>query len=1279
MTELIDEVMETFRKCSYIIISAWMMKCMCLQDSGTSSLWGNKVDFMKPRCTFWQLNPGCVVPALEELSVCVRLWRQNDSPSWTVFVYKLRGEKDTELGLMGTARSLQVCLFGQEWSAPHVLPLQAWHTVCLTWSRDSRHLRLHVNGSQVFIAKVHGQKRSLSPGGILTLGVSHSFTGREIELETGTDFQGALSLFRMWGTDRHDEKLSDVSCVEGDVVRWSARDWNASGCQPVPDAGLKCAWSFFEIRVTVSITRWDGNTTNIPAAKVIVNIWLREILPSHMSIVSVSVSLSGQVYSRGSLDLTYREEGQERRESGLSPVQTRFDCIMHVRVIPNADVREVQTEVFRLLSTQHDSSVITTETSSIIILPVEAYPSPTDLPPLTVAPSSTVEAATQSSPTSTMPPESQPSSSGPHIIGSTHASPSITQEPNLGLRVTFYRVNLNVTVSSGDAYDPGEIIQIWLLTTLPGDHMSVLNFKLLRRTNSQLEFKNPEVEKTATLARMNSYGCTFQVQVNTSLDVAQTEQQIRDLLKPDFICGPITVHAESIQISQIEPGTCPEHSQQTRQGFYVWPETKAQHKATLPCEGDRSQTASRHCKLDALTERAKWTVPDLRLCPFIVISILDLDHIAVTQNNSEDVVDMILNLTCEHTALSHPEVDIILNKLSEILEVSPVTPSLGEAMVHVIANILESDTNLSHVTNQILKITEDIGDRISFSGESYNIIEQPLAISLVNVDPDRFDGITFGVSSALQDLEIFINEDPIKSTVAFISLPREVESRFPQQTETSLRIQFHFYSAVQLFQDTQSEKELNTYVVSASVTNATISNLEQQVVVTLRHLKPVRHEDEVECVFWNFSKNGVGGWDPSGCSKRNTSVDYTTCVCDHLTHFGVLLDVSRTGVSKENEKILSIISYLGCGISSIFLGVSLLTYTVFEKLRRDYPSKILINLSLALLGLNLVFLLDSWLSSFHSHGLCISTAAFLHYFLLASFTWMGLEAVHMYFALVKVFNVYVPSYILKFCVLGWGIPLVVVSLILAVKMDAYGSSVHGKALKPLESSELFCWVQDDVVFYVSVVAYIFLVLLCNAAVFVVVLVQIHNMQANKPAGSRRGLLHELRGVASLTFLLGLTWILAFFAWEPAKVPLLYLFCLLNSLQGFFIFVFHCLMKENVRKQWRAHLCCGPFKPKEHSDWSQTATVVAKSRLNHLVHTPSVKSARSDNSNSTSNSSVSAQRLISTRRTHTELVYEKPLALPRARCSTPPVPPECTFFPGEMDRGIPSWPPRDRLH
>lgn len=93
---------------------------------------------------------------------------------------------------------------------------------------------------------------------------------------------------------------------------------------------------------------------------------------------------------------------------------------------------------------------------------------------------------------------------------------------------------------------------------------------------------------------------------------------------------------------------------------------------------------------------------------------------------------------------------------------------------------------------------------------------------------------------------------------------------------------------------------------------------------------------------------------------------------------------------------------------------------LFRKLRRDYPSKILINLSGALLGLNMLFLINSWLASFNNYGLCIAVAAILHYFFLTTFTWMGLEAINMYLAFVKVFNVYVPSYILKLCAIGWG-------------------------------------------------------------------------------------------------------------------------------------------------------------------------------------------------------------------------------------------------------------------
>uniref|UniRef100_A0A3B5QFU2 Adhesion G protein-coupled receptor G4b n=1 Tax=Xiphophorus maculatus TaxID=8083 RepID=A0A3B5QFU2_XIPMA len=150
-----------------------------------------------------------------------------------------------------------------------------------------------------------------------------------------------------------------------------------------------------------------------------------------------------------------------------------------------------------------------------------------------------------------------------------------------------------------------------------------------------------------------------------------------------------------------------------------------------------------------------------------------------------------------------------------------------------------------------------------------------------------------------------------------------------------------------------------------------------------------------------------------------------------------------------------------------------------------------------------------------------------------------------------------------------------------------------------------------------------------------------------PAGTRRGVLQDLKGAASLTFLLGLTWTVGFFTWAPARAVLMYLFAGLNTLQGLFVFLFHCLMKENVRKQWRIHLCFGRFRLEEHSGtntqhntlvmvlfWSNSASVrvLAKPKEKFLrAAIPSVRSVKSNSTNSTSASSDSSQRDSSCRR------------------------------------------------
>lgn len=53
------------------------------------------------------------------------------------------------------------------------------------------------------------------------------------------------------------------------------------------------------------------------------------------------------------------------------------------------------------------------------------------------------------------------------------------------------------------------------------------------------------------------------------------------------------------------------------------------------------------------------------------------------------------------------------------------------------------------------------------------------------------------------------------------------------------------------------------------------------------------------------------------------------------------------------------------------------------------------------------------------------------------------------------------------------------------------------------------------------------------------------------AGLLRGaqVVRNLRSGVSLTFLLGMTWAFAFFAWGPVSLVFVYLFAIFNSLQG----------------------------------------------------------------------------------------------------------------------------------
>ncbi|RVE63797.1 hypothetical protein OJAV_G00139860 [Oryzias javanicus] len=565
-------------------------------------------------------------------------------------------------------------------------------------------------------------------------------------------------------------------------------------------------------------------------------------------------------------------------------------------------------------------------------------------------------------------------------------------------------------------------------------------------------------------------------------------------------------------------------------------------------------------------------------------------------NSDESQAAALLKQTENVSNLTSSQIDQLVSELENLLSGSNVSLALGNISVFIVNNLLgASPEKLSNSSNRIIRIVDTVGFKLVLGANSESLLAPSIALSVAPADGTNFQESNFSITDPnnVQVREQLRMQAASSGFQGSARLPPFLTQNL-SNTDQKLasRVHYNFYQKSTLFQDKSlGERKLNSGVLGATVGNLSISGLKQNVTIFLRHTEPVPANFVATCAFWDFKfNNESGGWNSDGCFVQTTTENETTCSCNHLTSFAILLDLSRqNSISAIQNTILTFITYIGCGISAIFLAFTLLTYLLFEKLRKDIPSKILIHLCFALLLLNLVFLVDAWLALYtDAVGLCISTAWFLHYFLLASFTWMGLEGVHMYMALVKVFNSHIAHYMLKFSAVGWGVPMVVVIIVIAVDVENYGLVSYGKYTDG--TTDEFCWLKNDIAFYVAVVAYFCVIFLFNCSMLIVVLVQLQRIKSQNPQNNQhRSTLQDLRSVTGITFLLGLTWGFAFFAWGPVNLAFMYLFAIFNSLQGFFIFVFHCAMKENVRRQWSAHLCCGQLRHSENSEWSHSAT------------------------------------------------------------------------------------------
>ncbi|XP_014911614.1 G-protein coupled receptor 56-like [Poecilia latipinna] len=279
---------------------------------------------------------------------------------------------------------------------------------------------------------------------------------------------------------------------------------------------------------------------------------------------------------------------------------------------------------------------------------------------------------------------------------------------------------------------------------------------------------------------------------------------------------------------------------------------------------------------------------------------------------------------------------------------------------------------------------------------------------------------------------------------------------------------------------------------------------------------------------------------------------YITCSCDHLTYFAVLM--VSADLSPKDAEILFYITYIGCGISLFALVITVGLFITTRKLRGDDSKKIHISLAASLILLNVHFLPSQAAASSSSTELCLYVALLLHYSLLASFTWMALEGFHLYLVLVKVFNIYVRRYLLKLSVVGWGLPAVIVTIMVIIRKDTYGRAFLGFSNA---NETAICYITDDTAKMVTTLGLFSVVFLFNVIMFGLTIKWYMGGDLNKERRHHEAK-QEICTLLTLMVLLGLTWGLIFFSFGHLDTPGLYSFCILNSLQGFSVSIYFVL-------------------------------------------------------------------------------------------------------------------------
>lgn len=587
------------------------------------------------------------------------------------------------------------------------------------------------------------------------------------------------------------------------------------------------------------------------------------------------------------------------------------------------------------------------------------------------------------------------------------------------------------------------------------------------------------------------------------------------------------------------------------------------------------------------------------------------------EENLETLVMQIDNITTESTAISSEAQILTANA-------SILTPANITSATRVVGQIFNESRRAERqakrvaitTVSQLLDASEEVFQKAamidvnhtfstlieqmesySFSLGDETIVEPNIAIQSVTRGDDAGSSVLFSVQKGSSG-SLVSGGTSINKTADRLNPNEQTELQILLKTgKNKNSCGFVVYQNHKLF---QSKTFTATSDFSQKIISGKINSSDQAPDVSVEMIfKPAYDKREFQlhsyaCVYWNFSTND---WDTHGCQKAGSpeTEQFLGCRCNHTTNFAVLMTFKK---DYQYPKSLDILSNIGCALSIAGLALTIIFQIVTRKIRKTSVTWVLVSLCTSMLIFNLLFVFgiensnknlvksDATISIDPDNEIpardtvdtpnpsCTAVAAFLHYFLLVTFTWNGLSATQLYFLLIRTMKPLPPHFIAIISLVGWGVPAIIVGVTVGI---IYAQSGDNSYWELDYRQEEICWLaipeSDNFVkspFLWSFIIPVTIILITNIVIFIIITVKVlwknnQNLTSTKKVSSLKKILSTL----SIAVVFGVTWILAYAMLindDNIRIVFSYVFCLFNTTQGLQIFILYTVRTKAFQSE-----------------------------------------------------------------------------------------------------------------